>query len=113
MDELTTFVYDLWRYGLYQTTTYIVKEKFHKLNKEGTQKAAFIFIRSLPDYRLNIIDEISGLDCVDEVSAVFGDQDIIVEVNEGSKNEIYPKIVKELRLLDDITSSETLITVYP
>lgn len=113
LDELAAFVYDLFKYSIFQRTTYIVKEKFHIVNKERTKKAALLFVRvALPYEQIDLIDAISKVDYVDEVSAVFGNQDIIIDINEKAAGKgIYPKVIEKIRSLRNIGSTETLVTI--
>ncbi len=70
-------------------------------------ESAYILINCEAGCEKPIITELKQLDSVSDVTSTFGPYDIIAKL-EGEKDETLPKVVKQIRHIEHITSTLTL-----
>lgn len=74
-------------------------------------EAVYVLVKAMPGRIEETVKAIQTKQGVLEASAVTGAYDIIVKVGGGSVTEALAVVVKEIRSIPGVQSTETLVTV--
>ncbi len=71
----------------------------------------FVLIEVFPGHIEEVIRELKKIDNVVEVNAVTGVFDIIIKIEDTNINKAIDTVVHEIRAIESIKNTETLITL--
>jgi DNA-binding Lrp family transcriptional regulator len=70
---------------------------------------AYVMINCETGAERAVADEVRSIDCVKEVSGVFGNYDVVVKLESPNADEISQAIAKKIRKLERVKSTTTLM----
>tara|TARA_B100000900_G_scaffold138574_1_gene117469 strand:- start:26713 stop:26946 length:234 start_codon:yes stop_codon:yes gene_type:complete len=69
----------------------------------------FILITTDPGWEIKVREEVSKIDCVKGQWIVFGNHDLFVKVEAENESDLTHCIVQEIRVIEGIYETRTLI----
>lgn len=74
---------------------------------------AYVFINTVPEFMSQVLEEIKGIEGVEEAETVYGNYDIVVKIETETMDQLKRIITFEIRMLPKVLTTNSLLVVSP